>query len=98
MNYDKPGNNVTFSQAISLRGDVNLSKKWKLNVFTGIDLKTGKISTTSIDIYRDLHCWEMSFNWQPIGFRQSFMLTINVKSAMLQDLKLTRRRNWMDFQ
>ncbi|HIA37209.1 MAG TPA: hypothetical protein EYN89_10900 [Flavobacteriales bacterium] len=51
---------------------------------------------TSIDIYRDLHCWEMNFNYIPFGLRQSYNFEIKVKSSILQDLKLTRKREWYD--
>jgi hypothetical protein len=57
-----------------------------------------EIAFTSIDIFRDLHCWEMRFNWIPFGFRQSYNFSINVKSGMLQDLKLNRRRQWFDLE
>jgi hypothetical protein len=65
---------------------------------SGYDFVAKDFSFTSIDIYRDLHCWEMRFNWIPFGFRQSYNFSINVKSGMLQDLKLNRRRQWFDIQ
>jgi hypothetical protein len=42
----------------------------------------------SFSIYRDLHCWEMSFNWQPSNDYYSFQ--INVKEAVLRDIKMTK--------
>lgn len=86
------------TQTATFSGDLSLTKKWKISVSSGYDFKTNKLSLTSIDVYRDLHCWEMSFNWIPFGFRQSFSFNINVKSSVLRDLKLTRRRNWQDYQ
>jgi lipopolysaccharide assembly outer membrane protein LptD (OstA) len=88
----------TIAQTLTFNGDVNITKKWKINVRTGYDFNTKKLSFTNVDVYRDLHCWQMSFNWVPFGLRQSYSFTISVKSSMLQDLKLTRRRNWQDYQ
>ncbi len=88
----------TVTQTARFSGDLSLTQKWKISVSSGFDFETKKLSLTSIDIYRDLHCWEMSFNWIPFGFRQSYSLNINVKSSVLRDLKLTRRRQWQDYQ
>ncbi len=84
-------------QTLGLRGSINITKKWKVGVTTGWDFQANDLSYTSIDIYRDLHCWEMLFNWIPIGPRKSYNFTLRVKSPMLQDLKINRTRNWRDY-
>jgi len=78
-------------QTFSFFGDISLTKKWKINASSGFDFKTLKLTTTSISVYRDLHCWEMHFSWVPFGYRQTFLLTINVKSSMLKDLQLKKQ-------
>jgi hypothetical protein len=83
-------------QTLSFSGDINLTKKWKVGFRSGYDFVNNDFTYTSIDIYRDLHCWEMNFNWIPFGFLQSYNFSIKVKSAVLQDLKLTRKREWFD--
>ena len=83
---------------MNFSGDLNLTPKWKIGFSSGYDFSQKTISLTTIDIFRDLHCWEMHFNWIPFGFRQSYNFTINVKSSMLQDLKVNRRRQWFDLQ
>ncbi|TND08903.1 MAG: hypothetical protein FD123_1757 [Bacteroidetes bacterium] len=97
INYSKPSLTKTITQGIQLSGDVNLTPKWKVGFFSNYDLVLQKFANSSLNIYRDLHCWEMSFNWVPFGQFQNYNLTINVKSAVLQDLKLNRRRSWYDF-
>jgi len=84
-------------QTLSFSGDVNLSSKWKVGFRSGYDFEQKDFSYTSIDIYRDLHCWEMVFNWIPMGFRKSYNLTIRVKSPVLQDLKLTKKKDFRDY-
>lgn len=83
-------------QTVSLRGDLSITPKWKLVFSTGFDFKSKRLSYTSLSIYRDLHCWEMRFNWIPFGQRKSWNFTINVKSSVLQDLKLTKRKDFRD--
>lgn len=95
LNYVKE-KNPTLVQTISVRGDISITPKWKLVFNTGYDFKSKRISYTSLNIYRDLHCWEMRFNWIPFGQRQSWNFTINVKSSVLQDLKLTKRKDFRD--
>lgn len=97
LNYSKPGITATVSQGLLVSGDVNLTPKWKVGFYSNYDIEQKKFANSSFNIYRDLHCWEMSFNWVPFGVYQNYNLTINVKSAMLQDLKLNRRRSWYDF-
>lgn len=87
----------TVAQSVTFNGDVSLTDKWKIGFQSGYDLEKKGFTNTSIDIYRDLHCWEMSFYWVPFGNLQSYQFTIRAKSSILQDLKLNRRRNWNDF-
>jgi hypothetical protein len=49
-------------------------------------------------LYRDLHCWDLSLSVVPFGFNKSYMVTFKPKSALLSDLKLTRRREFYDFK
>lgn len=103
-NFSKYGNYVAtykgldtnFTHTIGLRGDINITQKWKVGFSTNYDIFANSFALTTIDIYRDLHCWELMFNWIPVGTYKSYNLTIRVKSAMLQDLKLTKRRNYWD--
>jgi len=68
--------------------NVTITKKWRINYTATYDAIEGNLAYQSISIYRDLHCWEMSFNWQPTVEYYSFR--INVKASILQDLKLTK--------
>jgi lipopolysaccharide assembly outer membrane protein LptD (OstA) len=93
-------NNVTTpdqtTQTLNFSGDVQLTPAWKVSYSSGYDFQQKDLSYTSLGIHRDLHCWEMSLNWVPFGFQQNFFFQINVKSSMLQDLKLTRKNDRFD--
>lgn len=83
-------------QTLNFSGDVSLTPKWKVSFTTGFDFENHKITYTTINIFRDLHCWEMRFNWIPIGTLKSWNFQINVKSSILQDLKLTKKKDFRD--
>lgn len=83
-------------QTLGVNGNVNLTPKWKVSVQTGWDFELKKLSYTSFTVYRDLHCWEMRFNWIPLGTYKSWNFTINVKASALQDLKLSKKKDYRD--
>ena len=83
-------------QTLNLNGDISLTPKWKFTFSTGWDFTNHGLSYTNVSVYRDLHCWEMRFNWIPIGSYKSWNFTINVKSAALKDLKLTKKKDYRD--
>lgn len=84
------------TQTINLSGQMNVTANWNFNFQTNYDITNKKFSYTSVAITRDLHCWQMTFNWVPFGYMKSYNIQINVKSSILQDLKLQRRRTWYD--
>lgn len=84
------------TQIFRVNGDFSLTPKWKIGFNTGYDYEKKEITATSFNIYRDLHCWEMTFSCVPFGTHQSFNFEIRIKSSLLQDLKLTKRDSWLD--
>jgi len=87
---------IILSQTLTLQGELQITQRWKLNVSSGYNFTFNQLTLTSIDVYRDLHCWAMHLQTIPFGPRKSFTFTLNVKSAILQDLKLTKRRDFRD--
>ena len=97
LNYGRTGfEKARLMQSLNISGDINLTAKWKIGVVSGYDFENKTLVYPNINIYRDLHCWEMRFNWIPTGNRGSYSIDINVKASVLQDLKLSRRRSWFD--
>lgn len=86
----------TLVQTLGFNGDVNITPKWKVNFTSGYDFESNKLSYTSFSVYRDLHCWEMRFNWIPMGYMKSWNFYIKVKASILQDLKLNRKKDFRD--
>ena len=85
-----------FTQTVGLRGNLNLTEKWRISMNTNYDIMAQEFSFTTFNINRDLHCWQMSFNFVPFGYMKSYSFTINAKSSLLQDLKLTKQQSHYD--
>ena len=81
---------------LSLSGNLSLTSKWKINGSANFDLKEGKLVNTYWSLYRDLHCWEMSFNFTPFGAWKSYSFRINVKSSMFQGLEYKKQQSYRD--
>ncbi|MBC8172997.1 MAG: LPS-assembly protein LptD [Chitinophagales bacterium] len=94
---DDGTDSITTTQTLTFSGNVSIAPNWKLQVTSGYDFELYEFTYTSVDIYRDLHCWSMSFKWIPFGLRQSYLFNINVKASVLQDLKLTRKKDWSEY-
>lgn len=81
-------NVTTTTQA---NGDLSLTKNWKLTYNVYFDTEQMKVSYARLGITRNLHCWQMTMDWVPIGDRQSYNFHIGVRANILQDLKLDKR-------
>jgi len=96
FSYSKQSTEKSTNQALGFSGDLSLTPKWKIGFTSGYDFKAHKLTTTSINIFRDLHCWEMRMTLVPLGLYKSYSFQINVKSGMLQDLKWKKRDSYLD--
>lgn len=96
LTYTKIENKLKDNQTMNFSGDVAITKYWKLGLTSGYDFTNKNLSYTSLNIYRDLKCWEARIDWVPFGFRKSYSLTINLKTSMLSDVKIPRQRQWYD--
>lgn len=96
-NYRKIGfSEKDITQSLQVGGDFNLTPNWKVDASFAYDFINEKLTYPRVNLIRDLHCWEMRLNWVPFGEQQSFEFNIGVKAQVLQDLKLSRRRQWID--
>lgn len=78
-------------QSVLFNGDVTVLRNWKLGFSSGYDVVAQRFTPSSLNLYWDMHCWEMNVNVIPNGFRRSIMFRINVKASILRDLKLEQR-------
>jgi lipopolysaccharide assembly outer membrane protein LptD (OstA) len=94
FNYSKTTLVSSITNTLNFFGDLNVTPKWKVQFRSGYDFQAKDLSTTQLNIYRDLHCWDLSFGWVPFGQYRSYSVDLKVKASILQDLKLSRRRNY----
>jgi hypothetical protein len=88
--------NGNIIQTITIQADVSITRKWKVGITTGYDIQNRDFTYTKIEIYRDLHCWEMKLAWIPFGFLKGWNFQINVKAPVLQDLKYSMKKDFRD--
>jgi lipopolysaccharide assembly outer membrane protein LptD (OstA) len=97
VNYTRIGfKEGKVTQSLKFNGDLSLTRQWKATFSSGYDFQRKKFNETRLGITRDLHCWEMRLDWVPYGRFQSYNFTIRAKSSLLQDLKISKRRNATD--
>ncbi len=95
LNYNLGLSNINDTKthpthALGVTADIKPTPFWKVGVSTGYDFTSLQPSTTRFTIYRDLKCWEAHIDWVPFGIWKSYLIGINLKTAMLSELKL----NW----
>ena len=99
FNYNNSYISTFVTNTIMMSGDVSITPKWKVQYTTNYDIRAGRLSSaTSFGIYRNLHCWDLSMQWLPFGYYKSYNVTLRVKAAILQDLKLTKRSDYSSNQ
>jgi hypothetical protein len=76
------------TQNLQMSGDVNPTKFWKIGLSTAYDFINQNLGYTSLNIYRDLKCWEAKISWVPFGVRKSYTLGINLKTSIFREIKV----------
>ncbi|MEG2369813.1 MAG: putative LPS assembly protein LptD [Alistipes sp.] len=99
INYENNGTtgyrkNVT--QTIGFNGSVTITPKTGITFQGGYDIMNNKLTTSSIAITRNLHCWQMSFTWIPFGYHRSWSFNIGVIASSLADLKYDKSQSQYD--
>ncbi len=86
---------VVRSHRLTVRGAIKLTDNWNVNISNiGYDFIGKEVIYPDLGFSRDLHCWEMSFSWQPQRGTYNFM--IRVKPSALDFLKVPVRKNNAD--
>lgn len=81
---------VTERSSIGFNVGFNLTKNWKITATGSYDLEEKELAAPTITVFRDLHCWEMNFRWNPIGAYNGFRFEIKMKAPELRDIKVTK--------
>ena len=80
------------TQTIATNGDIRFTKNWRMSFSLNYDIQNKNIPYSSFRFHRELHCWEMSFDWIPFGTRKSWNFKVNIKSGTLKELQWEKRK------
>jgi len=92
LNNVDPTKRYKQNQNIVLSGDVSFTERWKAGLNSSYDLQAMELTQTRLSLSRDMHCWQLSFYWTPVGGQQSFLVRFNATSALFQSAKLELRK------
>ena len=86
-------NPTSYSRSSTLNASLsfNLTEKWQVATSGSYDFVNNRHFIPSVSVTRDLHCWEMSFSWFPMGTLEGYRFELKVKASQLQDLKVTKQ-------
>lgn len=87
FNYDKLEYNGRWTQNLSVNASIRPTKNWSLSASASYNFDTHKIAYMNCSISRQMHCFEMSASFVPVGPYKSYNFHIAVKSSILQDVK-----------
>jgi hypothetical protein len=88
---------TTVTSSASFNNSFSLTPKWNFTTNGFYDFKTKQLTTFTMSISRDMHCWQMAINVTPIGNYRYFNISISPKSSILQDLRINRTRTFVNY-
>ena len=78
---------MKLTHSASVSGSIQPTKNWNFSYNLTYDFNESKVTYMNINCTRDLHCWSLTANLNPIGTYASFNVCVAVKSSMLSDFK-----------
>ncbi len=82
--------------SLNLNGSVKLTESLRFGFSSNYDFVNKTPAFTRLDLTKDLHCWQINGTWTPFGPARGYFITIAAKSALLQSLKLSRNRTFLN--
>jgi hypothetical protein len=63
-----------------------ITPEWQASTSIGYDFVSNELTPTRFSITRALHCWDLSFEWNPFGEFQYYMFRLTVRDSQIQGL------------
>ena len=83
-----------FTQNMNFSGNLKLSSNWNINFSSGWDFNAKKLSMTTVNIHRDMHCFDISCGLT-FGIFTSYNITMRAKASTLTDaLKYDKKSSY----
>ena len=84
----------SFTQNLNFSGNLKLSSNWNCNFSSGWDFTTKKISMTTVNISRDMHCFNISCGLV-FGVYTSYHISLRANASTLTDaLKYDKKSSY----
>lgn len=88
--------NRKWSHTLDLSGSITPIKSWTLTMSTSFDFQQTKFTYMNCTIRKDLHCWQISGSFIPLGPYKSYNISISASSSLLKDLKYNKQSSYND--
>lgn len=98
FNYDKSEYNYKLTHSLTFSGNLQPTKNWRFNFNATYDFEVNKLSYLTCNISRNLHCFNMTASFSPVGTYKYYTFSIAVSSSLLKDMKYDRRSNYREGQ
>lgn len=86
-----------FTQTLSINGNVKLTPRLSIQANSGFDFMAMKFTSTQFSATYDLHCFNISVSWVPMGMYKSYSFRIAANAAALADLlRFKKSDSYMD--
>jgi lipopolysaccharide assembly outer membrane protein LptD (OstA) len=89
--YQPSPKSYSRSSSINASLSFNLTEKWQISTSGSYDFVRKQHFIPSVSVTRDLHCWQMSFSWFPMGTLEGYRFELKIKAPQLQDIKVTKQ-------
>lgn len=86
MEYDRE-----LTHNLSFSGNIKFTPTWSASFSTYYDITNNSWNYMNCTISKDLHCWQMSISFVPLGRYKTYDFMIGIKSSMLKDLKYEKQ-------
>lgn len=65
---------------------VRLTPEWQVGTTLGYDFIAKDLTPSRFNVTRNLHCWDLTFQWNPFGDFKFFLFRLTVSDAQLHGL------------
>ncbi len=97
LKQDYSGYTSEVYSSVSFNNSFNLTPKWNFSTQGFYDFNTKQITMFTMNIAREMHCWQMSIGVTPIGSYKFFNISLSPKSGILRDLRINRTRYFYNY-
>ncbi len=82
-----PGTNVTQSAVVNAQNvQFRITPEWQVGTSIGYDFIEKELTPSRFNVTRNLHCWDLTFQWNPFGDFKFFLFRLTVRDSQLQGL------------